>query len=271
MNLEQFTHSIQNHGHAITLTIFKNGMDTILIPHYKMINELDGSLSEYLHKIIDNFQPQTIVVSCKKKTGTSYAKEKTFIHHVPESNSLGGVPSQPSPTRSNSLDNQQVRYYERQIDDLTNKLQKAENKLDATMDKLDETKETLNETRRELDTTEQRHSLELQKKQIANENSLASIIKEMKPELSALLLKKNATEAPAQNQQQLAGINPQSKTGIILSIMNSLQDPADFNQFYETIVRFGQMEPDKRIELLKQIQQDTTDFNFQEYNNYPQK
>lgn len=273
MNLEllNFSEQINRHGYAITITAVKNDIQSTIIGSMTPIQIVTSgqSLYAYLENLVDKIHPDKIIIVAKQKNGQSFKNPKTFVYRKPIKEQepvetmLNGFPS----ISSNNSSNPMAQVYQFQIATLNSELAKITKDRDKHESKHEKFKEKYYECKKELELIEDKHQLNLERNKIEQENTLSGVLKEFKPEIQATLsgiADKFGDNSKEIDTKQLngAGVDPETKLGLMLTVFNSLQDET-LSIYFEVISRLGQIDLEQKNQLLNKLRDLTPDFNEQ--------
>lgn len=264
--IKKFAEQIEK-GYALKLMYEKAGMEMPVIPKFTIIENItiEQSMFSYISKVINTFSPDLLIATTKDRNGNSLHKPRVYHMTVEKQPSFGGLGSTSADPMS--------EYYKAQNSDLNRQLSRLEANYDSLTTKYEGLKEVHDTTKRQLDTIEERNELVREKDRVASENTFAGIVKELKPEIQGLIgIATSKYGDKSDPEPQLGGLNSDSKLAVLLSLLNSLGD-ADFSNFWELIVRFGQVDGSQRNDILELLRSETKDFDAQllGYNSKPNK
>lgn len=285
MNQEILNYSdrINSYGSALKLDAIVNGMETPVIKSFTPIREIldqNQSLYVYLESIINSLNPNILRAVVKKSNGSGYKDPKTFelvisnqntqpnniVHSQGQMGGMGGFSSMPSDNTSGVL-KMQLDFLQRDYDRLDRKF--------IEKDRLaEEFKEKYFEVKKQLDTINERNDLALQKKDLEQSNSLAGVVKELKPMLPDILEVMKTGKAPAKSESQLGGnlstYDPNTKIGALITVFEELtKDPNKFMFYSKFFFRLMNTPEEYQQELSNILIQKTEDkgLDFNDFEN----
>jgi len=262
---------VRTYGHAMNLIAEKNGFQTQVIPTFKPFYEIHNGqgLTPYLLEIYKNLEPDKLIMTVKRKNGTSYIHPKTFeIEFEQHHEGFNGVPvPNNTPTsvvhRSNFSHTQasdpMTQVYQYQINQLNTDLNKAQANADKFETKYLQLREEKSELKEELQLIHKKHELDQLKIEMTAKNTLSGLASEFRPEIKdiiGIIASKNGAE---ETTPQL-GTGETTKTVAVNQMLGEFND-SQFDMIFEILGRLGQLDDNKRLGVLKGLRKSTPEFN----------
>lgn len=285
--ISEIENFIISNGDRFKIKAFKNGLkvnEEVFTPIQSLVQE-HQSLANYLNKYLSTIQPEKVVVITKKFNGSQSGGRDPIQHvfHIPVSMyqekvqqpSLNGVDYSNNinseHNNANKLSYEQAEstinkvslghMYQFQIDSLNRELNKERTRADKYENLHHDLREKNFDLDKQLKTFEEKKSLEMERERLKQENSLSSVIKEVKPELFGLLGTMMQHKASIPQQSSLQGVENEKLNAITETLT---QLPAEMqNEAIEVLIRYLNTDATERGKTLQLLRSQTPDLNEQ--------
>jgi hypothetical protein len=262
MSIEKFATDILDYGYAMKLNVMV-GSTSLMIGQDKMvpIHHQTGSksLKEFLTDVVRDTGAKELRATVSKRNGSAFIDPREFKIEInpaefvkPEVSkavdkmdeavaNLGNLPGS-----TNHL----IDWYKLQAQQANDELKRAKDANSKLQDKFDALKEKHSTLEKDHATIDQKHALERERERIAGENTLASVMREFKPEIHQL-----ANAFSKKNGNGVAGPPEQANPSLSSVMLKTFADLPEILRVetYELFTRYFNVTPEDRAAIISDL------------------
>jgi hypothetical protein len=231
----------------------------------KLVSEIvseHGSVFNYINQFVNDLNPNSVVVTVKKKNGTGSGRDpKTEKFNFHKMTNIPAQAEQPekyyraepmeglgSP-KTGSLKEQ----YDFHLGMITREANKFESELAEYKSKYKKEKKARQKLQLAYDTQEEKHNFQLKMAELEGKNSLSGIVQEVMPHVKDLAGDFIASKSNS-SQQALEG-NTDERISNLIEALRLIKDENQIQFYYETMVRMASLTPENLPVFMKHLRE----------------